>query len=83
MNLSCTVVFVTNMPSIMSTIATTILHGIPMMGTHPAMILIKNQEAKSRKKRTLLPFKKIPEQLLDAPEQLQKPQNSSRTTFAT
>ena len=54
------------MPSIMSTIMTMTLHGIPMMGTHLAMILIKA----------------FSEWLPDAPEQLQDPQISSRTTFA-
>ena len=61
MNLSYTVVSVINLPSIMSTIVTTTLHGILMMGTHQAMILIK--AFPERSSRTLQ----------DAPEQLQKP----------
>ena len=48
MNLSCTVVSVINMPSIMSTIMTMTLHGIPMMGTHLAMILIRQFQNSSR-----------------------------------
>ena len=67
MNLYYSVVFVTNMPTIMSTIVTTTLHGIPMMGTHLAMILIRH-------------FQK---QLLGAPRTCsRRPKNSSRTTFA-
>ena len=53
MNPSCTVVFVTNMPSIMSTIVTTTLHGIPMMGTLLAMILIKDQNSQETEETEL------------------------------
>ena len=66
MNPSCTAAFVTNLPSIMSTVVTTTLHGIPMTGIRLAMILIKA----------------FSEWLPNAPEQLQDPQISSRTTFA-
>ena len=47
MNLYCTVVFVINMPSIMSMIVTIIPHGIPMMDVHlMLMILIKTNPQK-------------------------------------
>ena len=47
MNLYCTMVFVINMPSIMSMIVTIIPHGIPMMDVHlMLMILIKTNPQK-------------------------------------
>ena len=60
--------FVISIPGIMSITVIMILHGIPMMDTHLAMILIRDQEAKSQKKKKSPASTKIPEQLSDAPE---------------
>ena len=64
-------VFVINTPSIMSIIVITILHGIPLMDTHLAMILIKTKKLESEEKNSPA-SSEIPEQLQDAPEQVQK-----------